>query len=317
MFTCKTVNFEDSTGWENLVNSSDTATFFQRREWLTTWIKNFPVEHETVAVFENEELIGLAPISFGEKRISLLGTTPVLGHEQVTDFGDIVCLVGKEKDVWMALIDYLSKKYPGQFFSPNFIKENSPSFVFLSGLDGHPVQTATSPYLTLPTTWEDYLQHLDRKDRHELRRKMKKLDSVKNSVYRADIDATNRKKFFDLMRKSSTEKEIFLTPRMENFFSDFMNAVDKEKLVLWFMEIEGNVAAAALAFKFKDELLLYNSGVDFDYGRLSVGLLSKVFLLKWAMNLGIKKFDFLQGQERYKYDLGAVDGGLYQFNIKL
>ena len=55
--------------------------------------------------------------------------------------------------------------------------------------------------------------------------------------------------------------------------------------------------------------------MDINYRQLSVGLLSKALLIKHSIELGLKQFNFLQGNEPYKYDLGAADNKLYQFII--
>jgi len=74
-----------------------------------------------------------------------------------------------------------------------------------------------------------------------------------------------------------------------------------------FLRLGGRRVASVLCFRAGDELLLYNSGYDPLFAGLSVGLLSKALALKRAIDLGSKRFDFLRGAERYKYELGAQD----------
>lgn len=317
MLHCKTISLDEKLDWDELIRFGQTATFFQIQQWMQIWVKHFPVEKEIIGVFDDDVLIGIAPFSYDQKTITLLGTTPVLGNEQVSDFGDIICLPKKEKDVWDAVLNYLSKKYAAKSFDLKYIRENSLSFNILKPLSKSFSSTTTSPYLNLPKSWEEYLVGLNRKNRHELRRKLRKLESINYRVYQADLNQNNQQQFLKLMKQSSSEKGKFLSKPMESFFSDFLTNLNKEQILLWFMEIEEKKVAAALAFTFKDELLLYNSGMDLDYGYLSVGLLSKALLIQKSIELGYKKFDFLQGDEQYKYNLGAVDNKLYQLTISL
>ena len=316
MVYCKSITF-DEPQWDNLIQLSNTASFFQQRQWLRIWVENFPIDHEIVGVFDNEKLIGIIPISFNTERVNLLGTTPVLGKEQVCDFGDTVCLPEYEKIVWTKGIEYLSKKYPGKTLSLDFIKENSPSFLILNTLYNNALVTATSPYINLPKSWEGYLEVLKKKDRHELKRKLRRLETVKYRVYQADSTEENQTQFISLMKQSAPEKEKFMTELMEKYFTTLLKTIDNERLVLWFMEIDSIPVAGVLAFKFKNQLLLYNSGMNLEYRQLSVGLLTKILLMKRGIEWGLNIFDFLQGNEPHKYDLGAVDNNLYQFNIVL
>jgi len=317
MLHCKTISLNEKLDWDGLIRLSQTATFFQQQQWMQIWVKHFPIKQEIIGVFDDNDLVGIAPFSYDQKTVNFLGTTPILGKEQICDFGDIICLPNKEKSVWDMVLNYLSNKHAGKILSLNFIRENSLSFNILKPLakDLHLINT--SPYLDLPKSWKEYLVGLKRKDRHELRRKLRKLESLKYRVYQVDPTEKNQQQFIKLMKQSSSEKEIFLSIPMENFFFDFLTNLNKEQILLWFMDVEDKKVASAIAFKFKEELLLYNSGMDLDYRYLSVGLLSKALLIQKSIELGYKKFDFLQGDEQYKYNLGAVDNRLYQLTISL
>ena len=314
MVTCKTIQFDDPQ-WNNLVQLSQTATFFQQQEWLQLWIQHFPIGHELVGVYEDEKLIGIIPFSYDGEKIYLLGTTPVLGGEQVCDFGDIISLPSKEKIVWENSMSYISKKYPGKSIQINYVRENSPSYTILNALTNNVSETATSPFLNLPSSWEDYLSTLDKKDRHELQRKMRRLTKSSYNVHQEEPTNENIALFISLMKLSAPEKDRFLSVPMEHYFHDLLFNTNREQLILWFLDIEGKTVAAVVSFKFKEELLLYNSGMDINYRQLSVGLLSKALLIKHSIELGLKQFNFLQGNEPYKYDLGAADNKLYQFII--
>ena len=65
-----------------------------------------------------------------------------------------------------------------------------------------------------------------------------------------------------------------------------------------------------------NEWWLYNSGYDPSYSFYSVGLLLKAQSIHWAIEQGKKKYDFLRGNERYKYDLGAKNLRLYRIEIR-
>jgi CelD/BcsL family acetyltransferase involved in cellulose biosynthesis len=67
-----------------------------------------------------------------------------------------------------------------------------------------------------------------------------------------------------------------------------------------------------LCFDYNNDIYLYNSAYDPAYSSLSVSLLLKVFNIRDAVENGKKRFDFLSGDEPYKYDLGGHDVPLYR-----
>lgn len=320
MLSIQDISFD--IDWDDLINRSSTAAFFQTKDWLTLWLKHFPIKEKIVGVFDGEELIGIAPFSIDNQKIDLLGVTPVLGRELVSDFGDIIAKISCEKTVWQEILTKVkSQKSPA---SPgtgrakvksvvfNFIREDSPSFGILQELGGKAEEIDVAPYIELPETWEDYLAGLDRHDRHELRRKMRKLGNAtvtKGNL--SDID-----EFFRLMTLGNEQKRNFLKPEIKGFFQDVITLfLPKDMLEISFLEYEGWTIAAVLIFIFHNEVLLYNSGFDPKYSHLSPGLILKAYAIKEAIEKGRKRFDFLRGNERYKYDLGGKERKLYKIKL--
>jgi len=76
--------------------------------------------------------------------------------------------------------------------------------------------------LDLPPAWEEYLGILNRKQRHEVRRKLRRLRETGEVNYRiiegseAVPDAIDL--FLKLFRESKKDKEIFMTANRESFF---------------------------------------------------------------------------------------------------
>jgi len=317
MLKCQTNSLNQNSLWDDLILTSNTATFFQQQRWLEIWVKHFPVDYEIVGIFDKGNLAGIAPLSFDRENVYILGTTPVLGKELVNDFGDIVCEPDREKEIWYSVIKYLSETRPRKKFRINFLRANSPSFEILKTLTDDISQINVSPFINLPETTAEYLSGLERKDRHELKRKLRRLENNNYSFYGADLSETNLRQFFGLMKLSSPEKESFLSKPMELYFSDVFRQMNQDQIVLFFLDIDGEKAAGKLAFRFKNEILLYNSGMNPEYKHLSAGLLTDALLIEKSINLGYKRFDFLSGNEDYKYNLGATDNKIHQLTIKL
>jgi CelD/BcsL family acetyltransferase involved in cellulose biosynthesis len=168
-----------------------------------------------------------------------------------------------------------------------------------------------SPYIPLPADWEGYLATLDKKDRHELRRKRRRLETAGGWTVREATPATlaaDLEVFFDLHAKSSKAKADFLTAEKEDFFRHICADMQRAGwLSLRTLVFQERPAAAALAFVYDRKLLAYNSGYEPEFAGLSVGLVMMSELIRSAIEDGLSEVDFLRGNEKYKYDLGARD----------
>jgi CelD/BcsL family acetyltransferase involved in cellulose biosynthesis len=175
--------------------------------------------------------------------------------------------------------------------------------------------------MELPSDWEMYMESLGKKDRHELRRKLRKLPqggTVGLEVLESpDAIAAASDEFLWQMRESRTDKAAFMTDQMERFFRAIVISLAGEGLAeMVFLTLDSKRVASVLCFRSQDEVLLYNSGYDPGYAGFSVGLLSKALALQRAIEQGKRKFDFLRGHEHYKYDLGAKDFAVFQCVIR-
>ncbi len=114
--------------------------------------------------------------------------------------------------------------------------------------------------------------------------------------------------FFALMRQDP-DKADFLTDAMEQHMRlTAQFAAEDGSLNLAFMTVAGEKAAGYLSFDFLNRIWVYNSGIDWhDYADYSPGWVLLADLLMWANQAGREAFDFMRGDEQYKYRFGAVD----------
>ena len=119
--------------------------------------------------------------------------------------------------------------------------------------------------------------------------------------------------FNAMMAESREEKREFLSAKREAFFRRMTQRMQEAgRLRLFLLEIDGDPAAAVLAFDYDGKRLLYNSGYRLKYGDLAAGLMLKALCVKDAIAQGLAYFDLLRGAEPYKYRLGAADSRLFR-----
>jgi CelD/BcsL family acetyltransferase involved in cellulose biosynthesis len=247
-----------------------------------------------------------------------------IGGSDLFDYHDFVYPEGQEDLFFPALLDTL-QLLEWRRLELNSLPEFSPTLQKLPALLQSSEFRVTlekedvSPGVALPKTWDEYLAELRKKDRHELRRKLRRIEMEGTirfeCVLHDDLDGAIDD-LLGFMRRSHDQKVDFLTPQRESFFRLLTRQMGKIGFLrLYFLELNGKRVAAVVCFDFKGIRYLYNSGFDPDYGHLSVGLLLKALCLKDAIEQGFSYFDFLRGKEPYKYHLGAKDVDLYRLIV--
>ncbi len=310
-----------SNEWSDLLDQSPNNTIFLTPEWQRTWWR-FLGEGELhlVTVRAGRNLIGLVPL------IRLGDRWEFAGGAEVADFLDVIAARGSSDEVAEAVVDYMTRR-GGTVDFRNLGPQSIGSVGIHAearrrGIPSDLEMEDVSPRVELPDSWETYLQSLSKKDRHELRRKLRRLLSTGDVQHRYVSNPTTRgadvDDFFRLHRLSGEDKAAFMTPRMETFFRALVDEfMPKNWVRLYFLEIDGIRVASAILFDYAGKFLLYNSGYDPEFAHLSVGVLLKAFCLRDAISEGRQVFDFLQGNEPYKYDLGAFDVPIMRLRLDL
>ena len=135
--------------------------------------------------------------------------------------------------------------------------------------------------------------------------------------YNGDI-AAQMEDFIELHRLSRPEKNVFMDEGMRNFFVDVAGIMaERDWLQLSFLEIDGRKAAALFSFSYDESYQVYNSGYDPDlYGQFSPGIVLIANRIQWAIDRGYRAFDFLRGEEEYKYRMGARPIDVHELIIR-
>ena len=180
------------------------------------------------------------------------------------------------------------------------------------------------PVVTLPTDtdMDGYLATLGKKARHEIRRKVRRAEAAGEIALDdsldplADLDA-----FIDLHQKRWGVDGLF--PDTQGgaqsrvlFRRLFELHGPDGPLKLTFLRIGERRIAAGIHFETADGWLYYNAGVDPDARDLSPGVVMVYAFVARALAAGIRRLDFLRGDEPYKYDWGAVDEPIQRILVR-
>jgi CelD/BcsL family acetyltransferase involved in cellulose biosynthesis len=299
------------------------SSVFTLPSWLQTWWYIFGVESEMFlrTVSRNGDTIGIAPLMKKENTAFFLGST------DVCDYMDFVVVPGMETDFFHKLMDELKKdgivRLDLAHVRPDstVVKHLQP----LAESNGYQVKLTyeeTSLETELPREWDEYLASLSGKQRHEVRRKLRRLNEAGLVEYQfnGDIKSVSRTMdiFLEMFKNCREDKAEFLTERMEAFFRLLAdNLFEIGLLRFGILKLDSKMIATIMCFDYHNCIYLYNSAYNPGYNHLSAGLLSKVLAIQESIHQGKKCFDFLKGSEPYKYHLGGREVALYRCLIDL
>jgi CelD/BcsL family acetyltransferase involved in cellulose biosynthesis len=310
--------------WNVLVEQSIADTPFSRYEYLSEWWKTLGggewqnAELLLVSATENDQLIGIAPLFIaeydGQRALMLVGSI------EISDYLDLII---REQDLprfLSGLLDFLTSSAAGNWSGLDWynLPDSSPTRPTLKteaekrGWAYHEEIYRPTPRIPLNGSFDEYLARIDKKQRHEIRRKMRRAAESELNVRFVIVDKgadieSEMNSFFHLMTQDSG-KAGFLTPLMREQMSvTVRNAFEHGYLWLAFLEIEGVKVASSLNFDYKNKLWGYNSGVSREHMELSPGWVLLANVIQWCAENGRYEFDFMRGDEDYKYRFGGVN----------
>ena len=291
--------------------------------WLKVWCNVFSDESSPyiIAVRDKEKLIGIAPLMVkGEE-------ARFIGDPDVCDYQDFIVAPGRGKEFFETLINHLGKQGITRFDLNTVRADSKVPSELVAAAKSLKCEVSCIPEditleLDLPDSWDKFLAELTGKQRHEVRRKLRRLNDAGEINYRVVEDfeqvTAEMETFLALFGLSRSDKAAFMTNQMRYYFRLLAESMATANLLkLYFLEVDGTPAAAVMCFDYNSTIYLYNNGYDGRFSSLSVGLLSKVLTIKESIRRGKKKYDFLKGTEEYKYRLGGKPVPLCRCQVKL
>jgi CelD/BcsL family acetyltransferase involved in cellulose biosynthesis len=304
--------------WNELVAAGITNAPFLRYEYLSTWWSTrgggeWPnAELAVVTASERGTLIGIAPLFLTDSRLMLLGSI------EISDYLDLIVRPEHHSLFVSALLEWLDQSYLQPWSALDWVNVPEDS-ITLTALKADSAKCGwacaeeiyqPSPFIPLPGDFEAYLNSIDKKQRHEIRRKMRRAEEsgrgvrwyivADESQLDAEMDA-----FLALMAHDP-EKAAFLTEVMRSQMKAAVHVAFRAGyLQLAFLEVDSEKACAYLNFDYDNKIWVYNSGLDRRFMDLSVGWVLLGYLLEWANQNKRAEFDFLRGDEDYKYKFGG------------
>ena len=211
------------------------------------------------------------------------------------------------------------------------LRDDDPALpALMAALSGGPAdwsvvqeQEDVCPVVTLPDGgWEEYLASLDKKARHEIRRKLRRAEASGEVRFtQMPLEAASIDAFIDLHQKRWGEHGLFPATeggdRSRRFLHRLteLEAAEGDQLQLGQVHVGDQLIFAGVGFDDGQTCFFYNAGSDTDARELSPGVTGAAAYIRDRIEAGRTRFDFLRGNEPYKYEWGAVDEPIHRLIV--
>lgn len=306
---------------------------FHSWQWLHSWWETFAEQRELfVLVCENDrqEVCGLLPLC-RERRIASGRVLAFLGTGKAcTEYMSVFTSCDNESQIAVALADWLIENQPewDELVLDNIARSDSKIARLLmtleaggtdiSAFDGVPCWQ-----IELPSSHEEYVGQLSKRHRRKLRNAFRKV--IASSSYEIDhaTDEAALQSVFDdfvtmhIRRRMAVDRKHCF---QVSAFHDFLLLVAKRMqptgmLDLTRSRLNGTVSGVQFGLRNDTTYFLYQSGMNPDLSQFSPGWAMNCYKIHDCVLNGMKTYDLLRGNERYKRHLGAKAIQTIQYRI--
>jgi len=319
--------------WEDVLEASSANCFFLTWEWLYTWWKHLGGGRELyiLTIESDGRLIGIAPLAMRPRRVSGFPARSLefLGSGIAgSDYLDLILRRGKEAEAIGSLAEYLANRKLQLVLGQ--LRESAAAWRLawtLEDRDGYrafQMETDRCPYIDLTgQTWQTYLAALGASHRANFGRRLKQVakafdfrfERVKSERQRREALAV----LIDLHHKRWRERgmsEAFSSAEMTAFHDDVSRvALEQNWLRLYVLRLNDRPAAALYGFCRGGRFYFFQSGLDPEHSRYSVGLITMGLAIKDALAEGAEEYDLLHGGESYKFLWTQRERGIHKLEL--
>jgi CelD/BcsL family acetyltransferase involved in cellulose biosynthesis len=294
--------------WNSCFQQVENKTPFATFAWHETYSKTYTTQEKPFVLFDEATAV-LAPFSI------VADSLVFSGGKEISDYMDLIGARDNFTQAWDNILSELNNDTHVALDLYN-VPESSPTYTYFLELSKHSGTTIltredTTPIIELPDKFTTLVASLPSKPRHELQRKIRKFERENPT---AQLE-TSQDKFQDIealldLMLYQDQKKLFLTKENKTFFR-MLPHIFPDSLKIYKIMIAKNPVAIVVGYVYDNTFYLYNTGFDFiQFAGAGFYLHAKV--IEQEILQGRKYYDFLQGNERYKYELGGKDKLVYR-----
>ena len=318
--------------WDAIYDADPEAQYFLSWSWLNGYLSPWGRDAFVLAARPDTEGAGYVALLPLRLRTKERGNTEFvneinLAGNYISDYAGFLCRAGFEEQALPALAAKVQQLSWRRLRLENFCASERRAELFLGGFSGETFETtqpslvnpdgtdnSICPSVTLPQDWDRFLEtRVSANTRQKIRRFLRQVEgSEAYRITHANADTVARD--IDLMLTLWTQR---WAGQKGKRLQAILNA-DRRALrqafaagtlfmpVLW----HGDRAICVFAFLIDDRKKTYNfyiGGRDESFKGPPIGLVLHAYAIRHAIANGIAKYDFLRGNEPYKYSFGCEE----------
>jgi CelD/BcsL family acetyltransferase involved in cellulose biosynthesis len=317
--------------WNALLQRTPSDGVFLTHEWLHTWWKHLAEGRRlsVLAVRSNGVLEAIVPLALRPPQYSRMMPqlfefigTGVIG----SDYLDIIVPDEKRESVLPEIGRYLRQQGIMLHLGQARADGNAAGLAQQLAAEHWGVVKRSinvCPFIRLEGhSWETYLAALGSSHRYNLQRRSRKLANSQGFEVLCASTPQEADRFLEILidlhrKRWSSRREAsdaFQNEEIIDFHREFVQlALNRGWLRLWTIWLDGRPLAALYALSYRGRHSFYQSGFDPECHQWSPGLVIMGLSIRKAVEEGASEYDFLHGNEEYKFHWAREARDLVQF----
>ena len=307
--------------WNRLLDASASESFFLRWEWVYTFWESMDSEDAELQVWlchQGSRLVGIAPLYTCSSSYLKIPVRKLafLGDRVAGDYMDIIAEPGYEESCCRAVLHRIRHRSMAAYdvLELDCLCTDSVLYRHLHSAsdadDGFCLMHRFDcPRTVLAESFDSHMQGLSASTRYALGRKQRKLERTYERVVTGNFDLVGSPdmldELFNLHRKRwdsmAGRQSTFSTPYRELFNSRLLRRLKEDDGFFSCMSVDDRPVSILYIFRYKNNAFFYQNGWDPAFAAYGIGLLNIQQAIRHAIDTGCRTFDFLRGEEAYKY----------------
>jgi len=306
--------------WNELLSRTDYANIQLTHEWLSTWWEVFGDNEKLflITVNDGNKIAGIAPLiitkviskaGFELRKLTFLG-------DGLTDYHDLLIANERRKEILQTFLTFIfkdEKNWDAIHFRN--IRGDSPNLPILRDFLRDTSLTFTervnikAPYISIDCDWPKYYGALGRNIKSDMRRRLNCLAKMGKAEFVRLHETDNVMNILHIIksihvkcRQAKGEISWYTDEKRLRFVSLILERFgDRKWLDIVFLKLNDRIVAYYLGFVYDNVVYFWNTGFDPEFSRVSPGKLLLHHWIKDSFAAGYREFDFMVGQEPYKF----------------
>jgi CelD/BcsL family acetyltransferase involved in cellulose biosynthesis len=310
--------------WEKILMSKKAPSPFCSLDLILPWMKHFKDEYSPLCIgfFDGGAAKGFIPLAISNRSLVEGRVLTFCGSEDLySDHLDIIAGEDDSVNCLSALWDFLAgEELAWDLINLSLISKESGLMSQITGsspLEWELKEKSTAPFIDLTQGFDSFLSGFNGKHRYTLRKKVNKLAEQGFSFRPCGDDqvAEGIETLFQLHSLRAVSKGIestFCGEKLLAFHKEAARRLNSNKrLWLRFLEKDDKRIGAFYGFELAGKLFYYQFGIDPEWEPFSPGTVLMYKVIEEAFSRGLSEFDFLRGNESYKYGWTKNERPLY------